>query len=202
MAPFRPHSRRPRARALENGPRSAPAGNGGPHARRATSQPRRPRRHLAGARALPARRPARRRRHPLRGHTLTGTEPGSNFPFLRCALRTACPAAREGGGGRGIRTPGAREGTAVFKTAAIGHSAIPPSRNAPRASRRAVRKLARAGRGRHHSVATASNTSRATRIGAPVCTASAIASDGRQSTVRSLPAAAVPLSRGTSTSVA
>lgn len=31
-----------------------------------------------------------------------------------------------GGGGRGIRTPGTREGPAVFKTAAISRSAIPP----------------------------------------------------------------------------
>ena len=32
------------------------------------------------------------------------------------------------GGGRGIRTPGTLSGTAVFKTAAIDHSAIPPRR--------------------------------------------------------------------------
>jgi hypothetical protein len=31
------------------------------------------------------------------------------------------------GGGRGIRTPGAREGSTVFKTAAFNHSAIPPA---------------------------------------------------------------------------
>ena len=30
------------------------------------------------------------------------------------------------GGGRGIRTPDTLSGTAVFKTAAINHSAIPP----------------------------------------------------------------------------
>jgi hypothetical protein len=30
------------------------------------------------------------------------------------------------GGGRGIRTPGPRERTTVFKTAAFDHSAIPP----------------------------------------------------------------------------
>jgi hypothetical protein len=30
------------------------------------------------------------------------------------------------GGGRGIRTPGGRKPTAVFKTAALVHSAIPP----------------------------------------------------------------------------
>ena len=35
---------------------------------------------------------------------------------------------REVGGGRGIRTPGTLPGTAVFKTAAIDHSAIPPRR--------------------------------------------------------------------------
>ena len=36
------------------------------------------------------------------------------------------------GGGRGIRTPGTRERTTVFKTAAFDHSAIPPScTNAP-----------------------------------------------------------------------
>ena len=39
---------------------------------------------------------------------------------------------RADGGGRGIRTPGAREGTAVFKTAAIGRSAIPPGLGACR----------------------------------------------------------------------
>ena len=55
---------------------------------------------------------------------------------------------------------------------------------------------------RGQSAATASNTSRATRIGAPVCTASAIASDGRQSTRRSAPAEVVPASRGISTRVA
>ena len=31
-----------------------------------------------------------------------------------------------GGGGRGIRTPGTRKGTAVFKTARLNHSRIPP----------------------------------------------------------------------------
>jgi hypothetical protein len=30
------------------------------------------------------------------------------------------------GGGKGIRTPGTREGTTVFKTAAFDRSAIPP----------------------------------------------------------------------------
>ena len=37
------------------------------------------------------------------------------------------------GGGRGIRTPGGRKPTAVFKTAALVHSAIPPliSRETP-----------------------------------------------------------------------
>ena len=34
---------------------------------------------------------------------------------------------RPHGGGRGIRTPGAREGSTVFKTAAFNHSAIPPA---------------------------------------------------------------------------
>ncbi len=36
-----------------------------------------------------------------------------------------CPA----GGGRGIRTPGTVPRTAVFKTAALNHSAIPPCLN-------------------------------------------------------------------------
>tara|TARA_R110000851_G_scaffold119606_4_gene247464 strand:- start:316 stop:564 length:249 start_codon:yes stop_codon:yes gene_type:complete len=31
------------------------------------------------------------------------------------------------GGGGGIRTPGAREGSTVFKTAAFNHSATPPA---------------------------------------------------------------------------
>ena len=31
-------------------------------------------------------------------------------------------------GGRGIRTPGDREASTVFKTAAFDHSAIPPDR--------------------------------------------------------------------------
>lgn len=34
------------------------------------------------------------------------------------------------GGGRGIRTPGAIAGTAVFKTAALNHSTIPPDGSA------------------------------------------------------------------------
>ena len=32
------------------------------------------------------------------------------------------------GGGGGIRTPGTREGTSVFKTGAFNHSATPPER--------------------------------------------------------------------------
>ena len=41
-------------------------------------------------------------------------------------LQTAIPNLSSQGGGRGIRTPGGREPTAVFKTAALVHSAIPP----------------------------------------------------------------------------
>ena len=36
------------------------------------------------------------------------------------------PSESEGGGGRGIRTPGTVSGSVVFKTTAIDHSAIPP----------------------------------------------------------------------------
>ncbi len=36
------------------------------------------------------------------------------------------PDLSENGGGRGIRTPVTRKGKAVFKTAAINRSAIPP----------------------------------------------------------------------------
>jgi hypothetical protein len=36
------------------------------------------------------------------------------------------PSSLYSGGGRGIRTPGGREPTAVFKTAALDRSAIPP----------------------------------------------------------------------------
>lgn len=41
-------------------------------------------------------------------------------------LAIAMVPAKGLSGGRGIRTPGSREGTTVFKTAAIDHSAIPP----------------------------------------------------------------------------
>src|SRR4051812_20602343 len=41
--------------------------------------------------------------------------------------RPARPGATTSGGGRGIRTLGGVSPTAVFKTAAIGHSAIPPA---------------------------------------------------------------------------
>ena len=41
-------------------------------------------------------------------------------------LQTAFLNLSSQGGGRGIRTPGGREPTAVFKTAALVHSAIPP----------------------------------------------------------------------------
>src|SRR2546425_10492652 len=48
----------------------------------------------------------------------------------RCLKPSPSPTERarasEVGGGRGIRTPGTLPGTAVFKTAAIDHSAIPP----------------------------------------------------------------------------
>src|SRR5262249_45966570 len=36
------------------------------------------------------------------------------------------PNTEGDGGGRGIRTPGTRKGSTVFKTAALNHSAIPP----------------------------------------------------------------------------
>ncbi len=39
-----------------------------------------------------------------------------------------CPGFEMLCGGRGIRTPGSRERTTVFKTAAFDHSAIPPGR--------------------------------------------------------------------------
>jgi len=55
-------------------------------------------------------------------------------PVARREARRAVTEARflqsnersEFGGGRGIRTPDTLSGTAVFKTAAINHSAIPP----------------------------------------------------------------------------
>ena len=43
--------------------------------------------------------------------------------------------AKEGGGGRGIRTPGSLSTSVVFKTTAIDHSAIPPRRELRRKSR-------------------------------------------------------------------
>ncbi len=56
------------------------------------------------------------RAHP----TSSGTRTGATW-------KSDCqPANVKGGGGRGIRTPDTLSGTAVFKTAAINHSAIPP----------------------------------------------------------------------------
>ena len=51
----------------------------------------------------------------------------------QAALGSGCasPQVVDSGGGRGIRTPGTLPGTAVFKTAAIAHSAIPPRRALP-----------------------------------------------------------------------
>ena len=44
----------------------------------------------------------------------------------RLSAPSALPATDPSGGGRGIRTPGDLAASAVFKTAAIVHSAIPP----------------------------------------------------------------------------
>ena len=48
-----------------------------------------------------------------------------------CVQRNSATRARTGkyGGGEEIRTPGTRKGTAVFKTAALDHSATPPRRS-------------------------------------------------------------------------
>jgi hypothetical protein len=51
--------------------------------------------------------------------------------FEKACHLQACPASVQTrvhvcGGGRGIRTPGTRKGSTVFKTAALNHSAIPP----------------------------------------------------------------------------
>jgi cell division septation protein DedD len=108
------------------------------------------------------------------------------------------PRREEMAVGEGFEPPVGYSPTAVFKTAAIGHSAIPP-----RVRRAATHASATpAPKPRRYSAATASNTSFATKIGAPVCTDNAIASEGRQSIVRSLPDDTAVASRCTSTSIA
>ncbi len=46
--------------------------------------------------------------------------------FEASAASLFAEASKAESGGRGIRTPGPREGSTVFKTAAIDRSAIPP----------------------------------------------------------------------------
>ena len=60
------------------------------------------------------------------GNRLAGgpNRPLWHLPMRWCRLALGCQPE---GGGRGIRTPGELAPTAVFKTAAIVHSAIPPA---------------------------------------------------------------------------
>lgn len=66
--------------------------------------------------------------------SVTGHPPGIRSEgkgwYLACCSKRAHevrgPCGATHGGGRGIRTPGRREPPAVFKTAAISRSAIPP----------------------------------------------------------------------------
>ena len=60
------------------------------------------------------------------GNRLAGgpNRPLWHLPLRWCRLVLGCQPE---GGGRGIRTPGELAPTAVFKTAAIVHSAIPPA---------------------------------------------------------------------------
>ena len=64
--------------------------------------------------------------------TVTGTISGTVTLRAASAGSKRTPQLVDIGGGRGIRTPGTLPGTAVFKTAAIDHSAIPPRRRCTR----------------------------------------------------------------------
>ena len=101
------------------------------------------------------------------------------------------PAAKETAEGEGFEPP-VPCGTAVFKTAAFVHSATPPvgidrqeycklSAGESRVQRSGVSSSSSEGRSGCWPGTTSSNTFSSTYIGAPVCTAKAMASLGRES---------------------